>query len=130
MSNYTVLLVEDDHDIRVSVRMALETNGFNVLSAANGREAMRVLKKNHAKQPHLILVDLSMPLMDGQTFLKVKNDDAEFRDIPVMVLTAFRNLISQDIQHPILFKPLDYDILLSQVKSLLLPENSRSPVES
>jgi len=62
-----VLLAEDDPATRESVRLLLEQEGLDVAVVADGREALRFLRENGP--PHLILLDLSMPGMDGWTFM-------------------------------------------------------------
>ena len=62
----TVLIIEDDPDMRELERTALECWGFDVHVAPNGREGLRVLSEH---RPCVILLDLMMPIMDGLTFL-------------------------------------------------------------
>src|SRR4051794_31540186 len=66
----TVLVVEDDEDLLAMIRMMLETSGFEVSTAANGREA---LERVAVRMPSVILLDLKMPVMNGWQFA------AEFR---------------------------------------------------
>ena len=80
-----VLVVDDDPDMRHRLRTMLEQNGRRVQEASNGKEALeRVL---HAP-PHIILLDLTMPVMDGFTFLHRLRDTPGCADIPVVVLSA------------------------------------------
>ena len=78
-------MVDDDPDARARLRQVLTRNGWTVAEAANGQEALdHVL---HAP-PQLILLDLTMPVMDGFTFLHELRDRPGCRHIPVVVLTA------------------------------------------
>ena len=89
-----VLVVDDDTDTRARLRSVLERNGWTVTEAANGKDA---LEQVHAAPPQLIVLDLTMPVMDGFTFLQTLRADEQHRDIPVVVLTA-RDLSPGDRQ--------------------------------
>jgi CheY-like chemotaxis protein len=82
----SVLLVEDDADMRDVMRHTIEKMGLPVAEAANGRAALTWLGDHPA--PSMILLDLMMPEMDGFGFLDVLAARAEWRDIPVIVITA------------------------------------------
>lgn len=86
-----ILHVEDDPVDVINVRRAFSRCGFvnPILAAPNGDEALRMLRETaDTDQPALILLDLSMPIMDGVEFLQVVKSDPELRQIPVVVLTA------------------------------------------
>nr|WP_188908438.1 MHYT domain-containing protein [Aureimonas endophytica] len=89
-----VLVVDDDQDARDRVRHALERDGWTVAEAGNGQEA---LDKVAIAPPRVILLDLTMPVMDGFTFLHSLRERPGGRDIPVIVLSA-RALTPQDRQ--------------------------------
>ncbi|MFN0066357.1 MAG: response regulator [Limisphaerales bacterium] len=81
----SALLVEDDDATRAMVRQALEREGWHVTEAANGRIALAALA---AARPDVIVLDLIMPEMDGFELLAEMRGRAEYRNIPVLVLTA------------------------------------------
>ena len=81
-----VLLVEDDDDIRNDLGALLEDEGFDVLTAAHGGEALSILRGG--ARPDVILLDLMMPTMDGWTFRAEQLADASISAIPVLLLTA------------------------------------------
>ena len=85
--DHAVLLVDDDLDIREALTDILEDRGFHVTSAANGREALTVLRSGNVS-PSAILLDLMMPVMDGFQFLAEMRKVPEWREIPVIVVTA------------------------------------------
>lgn len=85
MSKPRVLIVEDNVDNFELVRFLLERAGYQVLSAANGVEGLNVAKR---KKPDLILMDLSMPEMDGWQAAAQLKADKTTRHIPVLALTA------------------------------------------
>jgi|SRR5579871_854269 len=81
-----LLLVEDDAAIRESLAEALEQEEFEVLTAANGREALTLLREG--PRPSAILLDLMMPVMDGWDFRHEQLQDPALRNIPVLVISA------------------------------------------
>jgi DNA-binding response OmpR family regulator len=82
MNGSTVLVIDDDDDIRGLVRTLLERGGATVHDAANGREGLREF---HARRPDLVVLDVSMPEMDGWSVLERIRDMSE---VPVLMLTA------------------------------------------
>jgi signal transduction histidine kinase/DNA-binding response OmpR family regulator len=90
----SVLLVEDDIDTRTIMARTLEKAGWEVAIAGNGREALDILAD---LQPRLILLDLMMPVMDGFDFLTAMRTQQQWRQIPVIVLTA-KDLTQADEQ--------------------------------
>jgi CheY-like chemotaxis protein len=90
----TVLLVDDDEIMRESVRRVLEQEHWEVAGASNGRSALQHLA---ASAPDVIVLDLLMPEMDGFEFLLEMRRHREWRDIPVLVLTA-KDLSVEDQQ--------------------------------
>jgi two-component system, chemotaxis family, chemotaxis protein CheY len=82
----TVLVVDDDRDIREVLTDALEAEGYRVVTAADGQEALDWLRSG--ARPCIILLDLMMPKMDGIQFRTEVLNDAELACIPVVVLSA------------------------------------------
>jgi CheY-like chemotaxis protein len=82
-----VLLVDDDPDIRESLSELLDANGYEVLQAENGQIALDVLKKT-PRFPCVVVLDLSMPVLDGREFLKLRASDPILRGIPVVVVSG------------------------------------------
>jgi CheY-like chemotaxis protein len=82
-----VFIVEDDADIRDSVSELLESEGYGVATAVNGREALEQLR-GAAELPGVILLDLMMPDMDGFQFREQQLADDRLRDIPVVLMSA------------------------------------------
>lgn len=87
----TVLVVDDSATLRMSVEMALQSAGFQVVHARDGREGLEQLNKlkSEGKQLDMIISDVNMPIMDGISFIKeVKN--TSFKFVPILVLTTER----------------------------------------
>ena len=87
VSSCQVLVVDDDESIRESVGMVLRDEGFLVAEARDGREALTWLRA-HPGRAKVILLDLMMPVLDGEGFLKVKEQDPLLAELPVVVITA------------------------------------------
>lgn len=104
MKRKSLLIVEDDHDARVALRRVFEDLGFKVISAANGIDALKYLTLTI---PQLIIVDIEMPLMGGNDFLRIKNANELWKDIPVIVISAHAEKLNLINGHPIMKKPLD-----------------------
>lgn len=84
-SDYTILVVDDSPVVVEAVRDALIKDGYSVLAAADGIEALDIVKQNHVD---LILLDIDMPRMNGYQLCKLLKRDKKFREIPVVMLTA------------------------------------------
>ena len=82
----TVLVVDDESDIREALADGLHGCGWDVLEAANGAEALELLR--HVPHPDVILLDIMMPVMDGWEFRSLQRYDRDLRDIPVVVFSA------------------------------------------
>jgi CheY-like chemotaxis protein len=82
----SILVVDDNPDLRTTVRDILEYEGYSVITAENGRQALEVLTQ--PARPCLILLDLMMPVMDGWEFLEEQRSHAAWREIPVVILSA------------------------------------------
>ncbi len=81
-----VMLVDDSDVLRKITVFNLKKNGYEVVEATNGEEALEKLKSGI--KPDLMLLDIMMPKMDGFTVLKHLKENDEWKDIPVIVLTA------------------------------------------
>jgi CheY-like chemotaxis protein len=83
--NSTVLVVEDSSVAREVVMKILQREGYTVVGAANGLEALARL---HSATPDLVLLDVMMPEMDGMTLLEELRDEPQYKKLPVILLTA------------------------------------------
>ena len=112
-----VLVIDDDPDILQTLGLCLSSEGYRVLMAANGKEALEILDREH---PSVILLDLMMPVMDGWQFV-AELDHRGRRDVPLLILSADRSVQGHAQQlrasgH--LAKPFDLDELLGKVQLL------------
>jgi len=88
MPNKTVLLVEDDLEIRDILQDVLEAEGFDVFPASNGKQALDFLTLNQPQHADLVILHLMMPMISGWQVLERMNKDPSLAGIPVMVLSA------------------------------------------
>jgi signal transduction histidine kinase len=114
----SILVVDDDPAIRAMMSDVLGDEGYDVVSVANGQEALEHLHERNSL-PRLILLDLMMPKMNGWAFLTYQHQDATLAAIPVVVVSAGVNVQQQPLPHApagILPKPVDVDLLLATVE--------------
>jgi CheY-like chemotaxis protein len=82
----SVLIVEDDEDIRAAMAELLESEGFDISVASNGQEGLEVL--NQMVPPCLVLLDLMMPVMNGEDFLRHVRQNPALNIVPIIIVTA------------------------------------------
>lgn len=114
----SILIVEDDDDLRELVKTMLELEDFHVQTAQHGREALQRVREH---MPDLILLDMKMPVMDGPSFaleFRVLHDDSA----PIVVITAAEHAASRAQEIGAagwVAKPFGFDQLVSAVRSHL-----------
>jgi CheY-like chemotaxis protein len=114
-SDDCVLVVDDDDGIREALVELLADAGHAAISVANGQAALDYLRRAHTP-PCLILLDLMMPIMDGETFRQKQLADPVLRRIPVVVLTAAgREAASKVPADGVLLKPVTLDETLAAI---------------
>lgn len=114
----TILVVEDDLDIREVMRMVLEASGYQVLEAGDGVEALGVVR---AHRPCVILLDLMMPGMDGFQFRESQLQDPAIASIPVVIASGGGTVPEKASElgaAGYLVKPMDVQSLLALVGAL------------
>lgn len=119
----TILLVEDDRDIRESLVDALTDAGYEVHGAFDGLDALEKLRGTETP-PQLILLDLMMPRMNGAEFREAVLKEERWKDIPVLLLTAdaqARTKAQQLAVSGYLRKPVKLTDLFQAVASALVP---------
>jgi len=123
-SHGTVLIVDDDVDGVDALKYLLESHGYHVDSAGNGREALQFLQTG--TRPSVVILDLAMPVMNGWQFLAAREGDEALASIPVIVVTASHP--SPGAQSEIFMtKPVDLDVLLERIGvACSLPPSART----
>ena len=112
----SILVVEDDQDVRDALATVLETEGYTVVTAAHGEEALGRLRA--ASAPSVILLDLYMPVMNGWAFRAEQLRDPKLAEIPVIVVSADSMVARRAADlgaAGYVGKPIDFDRLLALV---------------
>jgi CheY-like chemotaxis protein len=107
----SILIVEDDMDIRNALRDMVELDGYYAETAENGADAMR--KLNDMPKPCLIILDIMMPVMNGLEFLAASERDSRIVTVPVVIVTAYEAIARRERSRAagIVGKPIDIDRL-------------------
>ncbi len=113
-SDQTLLVIDDDLEIRDSLKELLESEGFHVVLAQDGRRGVEAIRDG--LRPHLILLDLMMPVMNGWEFLTARQADTLFSSIPVVVISANLERFQDFPVCGRLEKPIDVSQLLRVVR--------------
>ena len=113
----SILIVDDDTDLREVVADVLTDEGYHVVAAPGAREALRLLEQG--ERPDLILLDMMMPEMDGRQFREEQLKHQEFASIPTIIFSAYGNLAEVAASlgaAGFLSKPLGMDALMETLK--------------
>jgi Fe-S oxidoreductase len=122
LAAYTILVVDDEEDVRVFLSTVLEDNGATVFTASSGEEGLELARE---KKPDLMTLDMSMPDQHGGKVYEAMRKDPELRDIPVCIITGqpeMRGLIyDRDVPKPegYLGKPVSEETLLTNARKIL-----------
>jgi CheY-like chemotaxis protein len=111
---HVILVVDDNEDIRETMRELLSFEGYQVVTAEHGQEALDLLRAGREKVS-LILLDLMMPVLDGWQFRELQQKDEALSRIPVIILTASGDARSLSRQTTVLQKPVQFEELLAAV---------------
>lgn len=119
MSKNKILIVDNEEDMLDFLELRLAANGYVVVTANNGRDAIRLAKEEH---PDLILLDVVMPGLDGSEVAGILREDRETANIPIIFLTCLYGKEEERKQgHDVrgnffIAKPFDQNELLSEIK--------------
>ena len=121
----TILVVEDEKDIRDLLVLNLQKKGFVVDSVSNGESALQMIKENHY---NLILLDLMIPKIDGMELTKILKNDQNLYKIPILMLTAKveENDIIEGLEigaDDYLTKPFSLKVLMARIDKILRLRN-------
>lgn len=127
MSRAKILVVDDDPDILSLVRYNLEREGFSVLTAANGQDALQLV---HSQPPQAIILDLMLPEVDGLEVSRQIKRDPSLSDIPIIMLTAKGEEVDRVVGFELgaddyITKPFSPRELVLRLKAILKRSSSR-----
>ncbi|MHB1843991.1 MAG: response regulator [Deltaproteobacteria bacterium] len=121
MPKRKIIIVDDDRDTREMLTLAFELEGYEIAQAANG---LRLISSLHVDKPDLIVLDVMMSWIDGFELCRSIKKNDEFRDIPVVFLSARKS--AEDTRRGIeagaagyFAKPVQVDDLLRKVRELI-----------
>lgn len=127
-----ILVIDDDPDLVEALKIILETESYQVVSAFDGKEGLKKVKEEN---PHLIILDLLLPKKDGDILCRELKGDPRYADIPILVLTAVAEKVDIKVfpKHKIsslpaddyVHKPIQPQDLLDRVKKLLARSKER-----
>lgn len=118
-----IFVVEDNPDVLFNIQITLEANNFKVITAINGKKAIKTLLERK-EAPDLIITDIMMPEMDGYEFYQVVSNDPKWKDIPLLFLSALAT--PDDIRFARILgvgdyitKPFKEEVLLEMIEKKL-----------
>ena len=115
-----VLIVEDNEDTRGFMRFLVESYGYQVIEAADGIEALERFKHQH---PDVVLMDISLPFVDGLTAAKAIRELDVLGKVPIIVVSAFGKAYREKALeagcNDLVSKPIDFDVLHPLIEKYL-----------
>ncbi len=116
-----ILIAEDDEEHRIALKMMLKLSKFDVIEASDGREAVDSVRRN---RPDLVLMDLSLPGVDGLQATREIRSEAEFHNLPIIFVTGYDNQETVDrIQAcggtAYISKPIEFGDLKKMIEACL-----------
>ena len=122
-----ILLVDDEQQLVLAMKIRLQSKGYQVTTATDGRQALELLTR---EQPDLIILDVLMPVMDGYSCLREINTRHGRSKIPIIILTArdqMKDLFELEGIEDYIVKPFDHDDMLLRIERVLKRRESPAP---
>jgi len=114
-----ILIVDDEQQLALAVKIRLQSRGYQVVTAGDGKQALEAIEKEH---PDLVILDILMPVMDGYSCIREMNSRFGRGKIPVIVLTArdrMKDLFDLEGIEDYVVKPFDHEDLLARIDRAL-----------
>lgn len=127
MASEKILIVDDEPDIIRTTSLSLRYEGFRVITAADGQEA---LEKVAAEAPDLVILDIMLSRMNGDEVARALKKDEKYKRIPVILITALARKYDEDALNKIgadfyMKKPFDMDQLCNKIKEFLVSRKKK-----
>ena len=121
MGKPRILIVDDEPDLIMMLRLRLEAAGYEILEAADGQDA---LEKARREKPDLIILDLMLPKLDGYKVCRMLKFDEKYKHIPIIIFTArvqdSQKKLGEEVgADAYIAKPFEPPVLLGKIKELL-----------
>ena len=121
MKKKRILLVDDENDIVFAVKMELEANGYEVITATNGQDGLDTAR---LEMPDLIVLDLMLPKIEGYRVCRILKFDEKYKKIPIIIFTARSQKNDEAVGKEVgadafLVKPFESTILLDKITELI-----------
>jgi len=121
MSKKKIVIVDDEQDILKTLKIFLEAEGFDVVTASDGVEGLDKIRK---EKPDAVILDIMLPKTDGYKICRILKFDKKYRGIPVVIFTAKAQEEDERMGKEVradayITKPFDPDVLLAKLKELL-----------
>lgn len=120
MPDRKILIVDDDEDLHTLYGLYLQGESFQIVRAFNGKEALEVVEK---EKPDLIVLDMIMPVMDGEEFLTKLRTEKKIKDIPVIIASVNEKIPPKLIElgnvYTTLKKPFTIETLVTKIQEAL-----------
>lgn len=122
-----LLVVDDEKDMVFAVKLQLEANGYDVLTAHDGQAALEIARR---EKPDLIILDLMLPKIDGYKVCRMLKFDEKYKHIPIIMFTARVQKTDEKLGYEVgadayLTKPFELSVLLSKIKELAKEEGKK-----
>jgi CheY-like chemotaxis protein len=119
--SYRILIAEDFEDNRIALKLMLNLAGFEVIEAGDGQQAIEAVR---CDKPDLVLMDLSLPVIDGFEATRRLRAEAEFERLPIIIISAYDSEESRDDAFSsggtdYLCKPVEFDDLKMMIDKYL-----------
>jgi CheY-like chemotaxis protein len=127
-SRPTILVVDDHMDLRDAIAVLLEGEGYDVVDAGNGQEALTHLRSR--ADVAAIVLDLAMPVMDGWRFLAERRQDPALREIPTIIVTGVSDATKRQRELgdlAVFTKPFHFDELFAALRQALETGKQKKP---
>lgn len=115
-----ILIIEDDEDLHLLYSLYLQGESYKINQARNGKEGLEWVEKD---RPDLIILDMIMPVMDGEEFIQKLRIERKILEIPIIIASVNDKippfLLQQGKIHSVLKKPFPIETLLSQIETAL-----------